>query len=101
MVTNCRLSVAGPSKGIEYPSLCDTINTGMDNLQTPDLYTEPISAAGQPGKMGYIDVAIMLAQGWRRILVVSAVSMVLGACIAFLVLKSTFTATAVILPPQT
>jgi tyrosine-protein kinase Etk/Wzc len=81
--------------------LCDTIRAGMDNLQTHELYTSPASTVEDAGSAGFIDVLIVLAQDWRRILLGTVIAMVLGACIAFLLLKPTFTATAMILPPQT
>lgn len=81
-------------------SLYDTINAGMDNLQTPEWHTEPVPALEDAASVKFIDALIVLAQQWRSILLITVIALALGACVAFLWLKPTFTAKAIILPPQ-
>jgi tyrosine-protein kinase Etk/Wzc len=48
----------------------------------------------------YLRIFLILLQRRRRIAIITFVSLLIGAAIAFVLLKVTFTATATILPPQ-
>jgi len=48
----------------------------------------------------YLRIFLILLQSRRRIAIITFVSLLIGAAIAFFLLKVTFTATATILPPQ-
>lgn len=54
---------------------------------------------GETSNIDLLDVALLLGKNWRRILIVSGLMFFLGAIVASL-MRPTFTATAVILPPQ-
>lgn len=74
----------------------------MGNTETTELQnSHPIAAAtGEPsGNINFLDVSLVLARSKRPILI-TALVMFIAAGLVSLLLKPTFTAVAVIIPPQ-
>jgi tyrosine-protein kinase Etk/Wzc len=70
----------------------------MGNLDASELQPEHTPRLNETNTPG-LDILLVLARDRWRIATITFAALLLGACFAFL-LKSTFTATATILPPQ-
>ena len=76
----------------------------MSNIETPELLGDRKQivnheSGSQSGNVDLLDVALVLAREWRWILVVSLAMLFIGGLTSFL-LRPSFTASAIILPPQ-
>lgn len=89
------------------PRECGTIKSDepeMGNLETTELQSDCVKIADQitdeaSDNVDFLDVSIVLARSRRLILYVTVAMIVVGAVVSFL-LPVTFTATAIIIPPQ-
>ena len=71
----------------------------MSETQEYELAENPSSRPAKDEGIDVLDILLVLARDWRRIALVTLLASLIGAGISLL-LKSTFTATATILPPQ-
>ena len=71
----------------------------MPELPDCQAHTLNHESRGESSNIDFLDVALLLGKNWRRILIVGGVAFLLGAVVSF-VMQPTFTAIAVILPPQ-
>jgi tyrosine-protein kinase Etk/Wzc len=72
----------------------------MGSFPTSEINTEISPKDDGAFRPQLFDVFIVLARARRKILAFTGISLVIGAIIAFLVMKPTFTSIASILPPQ-
>jgi tyrosine-protein kinase Etk/Wzc len=72
----------------------------MGSFPTSEINTEISPQVDGAFRPELFDVFIVLARARRKILAFTGISLVLGAIVAFLVMKPTFTSIASILPPQ-
>lgn len=72
----------------------------MSDFQLSELKDSAFSRSGRTESIDLLDLLLILARDRHRIMIMTAAGLILGAAVAYLVLKPTFTATSTILPPQ-
>jgi tyrosine-protein kinase Etk/Wzc len=71
----------------------------MDGVETRERAGTDASTIDEANKLDFLDLLLILARDARRIVLFTVIALILGVAIAFL-LKPTYTAEAIILPPQ-
>lgn len=64
-----------------------------------EIETSPVASEGREGSIDILELVFLLVRHRLRIVLVTLVALILGVVLAFLI-RSTYTATALILPPQ-
>src|SRR5262245_44748452 len=71
----------------------------MGNLQTAEAPISQQVVSQQEDTIDILDILVVLAQNWRKIAIITIAALLVGVFLS-LVLRPTYTAEALILPPQ-